>query len=51
MAQHWEHLSGKFALVAEMLRVLFTETDDRVVIVSNYTQVMTGHRTPPSSSA
>ena len=39
MAQEWENLSGKFALVAEMLRVLFNETDDRVVIVSNYTQV------------
>ena len=35
----WEEMSGKFALVANMLAVLYAETDDRVVIVSNYTQV------------
>jgi len=36
----WEEMSGKFALVANMLAVLYAETDDRVVIVSNYTQVL-----------
>ena len=35
----WEQLSGKFAVVADMLDLLFSETNDRVVIVSNYTQV------------
>ena len=35
----WEEMSGKFALVANMLAVLYAETDDRIVIVSNYTQV------------
>ena len=34
----WEDLSGKFALVANMLATLYAETEDRVVIVSNYTQ-------------
>ena len=38
----WEEMSGKFALVANMLAVLYAETDDRVVIVSNYTQVPAG---------
>jgi len=43
----WEEMSGKFALVANMLAVLYAETDDRVVIVSNYTQVL--HlATPPN---
>ncbi len=33
----WEAASGKLALLARMLRVLFTETTDRIVIVSNFT--------------
>jgi hypothetical protein len=35
----WELLGGKFALLARMLDKLYKETDDRIVIVSNYTQV------------
>ena len=33
-------MSGKFALMARMLAVLRTETNDRIVIVSNYTQTL-----------
>lgn len=40
LAQGWELLSGKFALMARMLAVLRTETNDRIVIVSNYTQTL-----------
>ena len=38
MGLDWEKLGGKFAVVAAMLAVLHAETNDRVVIVSNYTQ-------------
>lgn len=39
-AEGWEQLSGKFALVAQMLNVLWTRTRDKIVIVSNYTQTL-----------
>jgi len=39
MALQWETLSGKFALAANMLAMLYAETNDRIVVVSNYTQV------------
>lgn len=42
MAEHWEQLSGKFGLAADMLATLYAQTNDRVVLVSNYTQA--GHR-------
>jgi DNA repair and recombination RAD54-like protein len=32
--------SGKFLLIANMLDVMRRETDDRIVIVSNYTQTL-----------
>jgi len=40
MAAGWEELSGKFALAARMLETLHAYTDDRIVIVSNYTQTL-----------
>lgn len=40
MAIGWERLSGKLALLADMLRVLYDQTHDRIVIVSNYTQTL-----------
>lgn len=40
VALGWEALSGKMALVARMLHVLHTSTNDRIVIVSNYTQTL-----------
>ena len=40
MAQGWEYHSGKFGLVADMLAELRRTTDDRIVIVSNYTQTL-----------
>ncbi|MEW5303086.1 MAG: hypothetical protein WDW36_005813 [Sanguina aurantia] len=40
MAVGWETLSGKMAVTARMLHALFTTTDDRIVIVSNYTQTL-----------
>ena len=36
----WELASGKFAVLASMLARLHAETDDRIVIVSNYTQTL-----------
>ena len=39
MAAGWEALGGKMGLVAALLGVLRQRTDDKVVIVSNYTQV------------
>ena len=39
MAMHWETLSGKFSLAASMLAMLYAQTNDRIVVVSNYTQV------------
>lgn len=33
-------MSGKFAVAARMLEVLHRHTDDRIVIVSNYTQTL-----------
>ncbi|KAK9804116.1 hypothetical protein WJX73_000321 [Symbiochloris irregularis] len=40
MAVGWEGLSGKFAVLACMLALLRKHTDDRIVIVSNYTQTL-----------
>ena len=40
MSAGWEHLSGKFGVLARMLAVLWTQTADRIVIVSNYTQTL-----------
>ena len=40
MALGWEGLSGKFAVLAAMLALLRKHTDDRIVIVSNYTQTL-----------
>ena len=40
LAIGWEVLSGKFALMARMLTALRTGTNDRIVIVSNYTQTL-----------
>jgi hypothetical protein len=40
LADGWEQLSGKFALVAEMLEILWKRTRDKIVIVSNYTQTL-----------
>lgn len=40
MAAGWEALSGKFAVLATMLAQLRERTDDRIVIVSNYTQTL-----------
>ncbi|KAK9808913.1 hypothetical protein WJX72_006358 [[Myrmecia] bisecta] len=36
----WEALSGKFCVLAKMLAKLRADTDDRIVIVSNYTQTL-----------
>jgi DNA repair and recombination protein RAD54 and RAD54-like protein len=36
----WEALSGKFAVIATMLSILWKQTDDKIVIVSNYTQTL-----------
>ena len=36
----WEMLSGKMAVLAQMLEMLRAETDDRIVVVSNYTQTL-----------
>lgn len=40
MAIGWEALSGKFGVVAKMLAILWKQTDDKIVIVSNYTQTL-----------
>lgn len=40
MSPGWEALSGKFAVLASMLAHLRQHTDDRIVIVSNYTQTL-----------
>lgn len=40
MPASWEMLSGKMAVLAKMLEMLRAETDDRIVIVSNYTQTL-----------
>ncbi|WIA32931.1 hypothetical protein OEZ86_006099 [Tetradesmus obliquus] len=40
MALGWECLSGKMGFVAQLLAVLRATTDDKVVIVSNYTQTL-----------
>lgn len=40
MCSGWEALGGKFALTARMLTALYAQTDDRVVIVSNFTQTL-----------
>lgn len=37
--QGWEMMSGKFGVAARMLEQLRATTSDRIVIVSNYTQV------------
>jgi len=39
MAVGWEGLGSKLGLVTQLLAVLREQTDDKVVIVSNYTQV------------
>ena len=36
----WELMSGKFAVLSSMLAKLHKDTDDRIVIVSNYTQTL-----------
>ncbi|KFM27422.1 DNA repair and recombination protein RAD54-like protein [Auxenochlorella protothecoides] len=36
----WEHLSGKFSVLAKLLDVLRRLTTDRIVVVSNYTQTL-----------
>ena len=36
----WEMLGGKFAVLATMLERLRRQTNDRIVIVSNYTQTL-----------
>ena len=36
----WEKYSGKFAVVARMLALLRSQTKDRVVLVSNFTQTL-----------
>ncbi len=40
MSEGWEFMSGKMAVAASMLSELRATTSDRVVIVSNYTQVL-----------
>jgi len=40
MCMGWEMLSGKFAVCATLLNRLRAETNDRIVIVSNYTQTL-----------
>eukprot|EP00898_Chlorokybus_atmophyticus_P001537 jgi/Chlat1/2384/Chrsp17S02818 len=37
---NWPELSGKMAVLARMLHMLRTETKDRIVLVSNYTQTL-----------
>ena len=39
MSEGWEFMSGKMAVAATMLSELRATSSDRVVIVSNYTQV------------
>lgn len=39
MAPGWEMQSGKMGVAARMLEQLRSTTNDRIVIVSNYTQV------------
>lgn len=36
----WVELSGKMHVLARLLAHLFTKTDDRIVLVSNYTQTL-----------
>ena len=40
MAPGWEYLSGKFAALADLLDNLRKPTDDRIVLISNYTQTL-----------
>lgn len=40
MCEGWEMLSGKFAVVATLMTKLHQQTQDRIVIVSNYTQTL-----------
>ncbi|GAX75378.1 hypothetical protein CEUSTIGMA_g2822.t1 [Chlamydomonas eustigma] len=40
MALGWELLSGKMAVLSRMLQALRTDTRDRIVVVSNYTQTL-----------
>ncbi|KAG2497992.1 hypothetical protein HYH03_004251 [Edaphochlamys debaryana] len=40
MAVGWEAVSGKMAVLARMLHLLYTETNDRIVLVSNYTSTL-----------
>lgn len=40
LAAGWEALSGKFAVLAQMLDILWNRTRDKIVIVSNYTQTL-----------
>lgn len=40
MCVGWEWLSGKMAVAAAMLAEVRATTSDRIVIVSNYTQVL-----------
>jgi DNA repair and recombination protein RAD54 and RAD54-like protein len=40
LAAGWESLSGKFAVMAKMLDILWNRTTDKIVIVSNYTQTL-----------
>lgn len=40
MAVGWELLSGKFAVLSRLLAHLRKHTDDRIVIVSNYTETL-----------
>lgn len=40
LAAGWEALSGKFAVIAQMLSILWNRTNDKIVIVSNYTQTL-----------
>lgn len=43
MAPGWEMHSGKMGVAARMLEQLRATTNDRIVIVSNYTQVHLVH--------
>ncbi|GIL43573.1 hypothetical protein Vafri_1202 [Volvox africanus] len=40
MAAGWEAVSGKLAVLSRMLHVLYSETNDRIVLVSNYTSTL-----------
>ena len=40
MCEGWEWHGGKFAVLARLLHQLRTETSDRIVIISNYTQTL-----------